>query len=82
MPPLSNKDREVHKKACADLDKEQTDESVAADRRLQYGENDPLPLEYCVPSVFKEEQGLQMNHEHITHVGAYTGLLCQWFYRL
>ncbi len=80
MPPLSNEDREVHKKAHVDLDKEQTDESFATDRRLQYGEIDPLPLEYWVPSVFKEEQGLQMYRQHMTHVGACMGLLHQWFY--
>ncbi len=81
MPPLSNEDREAHKKACTDLDKEQTDESIATDCHLQYGENDPLPLEYWVPSVFKEEPGLQMYCKHMTHVKAYMGSLHQWFYR-
>ncbi len=67
MPPLSNENREAHKKVCADLDQEQIDENVVADRRKQYGENDPLPLEPWEPSVFKEEQGLQMYHQNIAH---------------
>ncbi len=46
MQPLNNEDREVHKKVHADLDREQADDVVVVDRRLQYGENDPLPLNY------------------------------------
>ncbi len=80
MPPLSNEDREVHKKVHTDLDKEQADDVPMPEHRKQYGENDPLPLDYWVPSVFKEEQGLQKWREHINHVAPYTGLLHQWFY--
>ncbi len=59
MPPLSDENREVHKKACADLDKEQAEEVYLPEHHKQYRENDPLPLDYWVPSVFKDEQGLQ-----------------------
>ncbi len=81
MPPLSNEDRKAHKRVHADLDREQADDVIMPDRCKQYGENDPLPLEYWVPSVFKEEQGLQKYREHMNHVNPYMGLLRQWFYR-
>ncbi len=80
MPPLSKEDHEAHKKACAELDREQVDESIAADCRLQYGENDPLPLECWEPTVFKEEQGIQMYRQHMIHVKDYMGPLHQWLY--
>ncbi len=75
MPPLSDDDREVHKKAQAELEKEQADEIALPEHRKQYGENDPLPLEYWVPSVFKEEQGLQKYQDHMNHVDPYLGPL-------
>ncbi len=81
MPPLSDEDREAHKRACADLDKEQVDDVPTPAHHKQFGENDPLPLDYWVPSVFRDEQGLQKYRDHIDHVNLYTGPLHQWFYR-
>ncbi len=81
MPPLSKEDREVHKKVHAGLDQEQADESIAPDRRLQYGEDDPQPLECWEPTVFKEEQGIEMYRQHMMHIKEYLEPLHQWFYR-
>ncbi len=80
MPPLSKEDRAVHQRACIELHREQEDESVMPEHRLQYGENDPLPLESWVPSVIKEEQGITMYCQHITYMKDYLGPIRQWFY--
>ncbi len=79
MPPLSAADREVHLKACKQLHTEQ-EETVAPENRLQYGENDPLPLDVWVPSVFTEEQGEAKYHQHMAHTQDYVGPVHQFFY--
>ncbi len=80
MPPLSKEDHDAHQKARDELHREQEDESITPDHRLQYGENDPLPLKSWEPSVFKEEQGIAMYRQHITYTKDYLGPIRQWFY--
>ncbi len=81
MPPLSKEDRDAHQKACDKLHQEQADESIMHDHRLQYGENDPLPLESWEPTVFKEDQGIVMYRQHMNCTKDYLGPIHQWFYR-
>ncbi len=56
MPPLSAADCKTHQKARERLQEEQN-EKVVAENRLQYRENDPLPLDEWVPSILTEEGG-------------------------
>ncbi len=81
MLPLSKEDCNAHQKACDELHKEQADESITPDHCLQYGENDPLPLESWDPTVFKEDQGITMYHQHMNYTKDYLGPIRQWFYR-
>ncbi len=54
---------------------------VVAENRLQYGENDPLPVDERVPSIFTEDQGETMYRQSMTHVQPYVNPLRQFFYR-
>ncbi len=80
MLPLSVADRKMHQTVHERLQAEQ-DETGAAENCLQYGENDPLPLDDWVPSVFTEEQGEAKYRQHMAHTQDYVGPLRQFFYR-
>ncbi len=54
---------------------------VVAENRLQYGENDPLPMNDWVPSVFTEDQGEATYRQSMIHVQLYVGPLRQFFYQ-
>ncbi len=59
---------------------EDQNEVVVAENRLQYGENDPLPVDDWVPSVLNEDQGETMYRQNMTHVQPYVNPLRQFFY--
>ncbi len=79
MPPLNPTDRETHRKVRARLQEDQED-VVVAETCLLYGENDPLPVDDWVPSVFNENQGEAMYRQSMIHVQSYVGPLHQYFY--
>ncbi len=79
MLPLSAADRKMHQTVHDRLQSEQ-DETGAVENCLQYGENDPLPLDDWVPSSFTEEQGKAKYRQHMAHAQDYVGPLCQFFY--
>ncbi len=54
---------------------------VVAENRLQYRENDPLPVDDWVPSVFTEDQGEAMYRQSMTNVQPYVNPLHQFFYQ-
>ncbi len=53
---------------------------VVPENRLLYGENDPLPVDDWVRSVFNEDQGEAMHRQSMLHVKSYVGPLRQYFY--
>ncbi len=81
IPPLNAADREMHRKARVRLQEQQEEEVQVPENRLQYGDDDPLPVGDWVPSVYHQEQGEAMYRRSMTHGQPYVDPVHQFFYR-